>query len=309
VGQKGIWVKTANSTDVEAFLQEAREKTNLVLGRWCDKIRAERSRSFGEAIAYSLQAPGKRVRPALVMGVYSELGGTGDIAEIAAAVETVHTYSLVHDDLPCMDDDELRRGRPTTHVKFGTAAAVHAGIEMVPLAAQMLGEAVDLMGLPKHVGADLERTLFEAAGASGMVGGQVLDLEAEGQEIDLDHLREIHRKKTGALIEASCMMGAMAAQSSAAAVAAVREYGKNIGEAFQIADDLLDATATSEELGKTAGKDARQFKATFVALLGLDGAREAAETCVKNGLAALKEADIQSPLLDNLAKFIVERRS
>ena len=231
------------------------------------------------------------------------------MSEIATAVEIVHTYSLVHDDLPCMDDDDLRRGRPTTHRKFGVGVAVEAGVAMVPLAARVLAAGCEQLGLATETMGEIGMELFRAAGASGMIGGQVLDLEAEGRPISLDELREIHRCKTGALITASAAIGAMAAGATAARLASVRAYGCEIGVAFQIADDVLDATATSQELGKTAGKDARQHKATFATLLGTQTAMEEAQDAVRRAMDHLGGGGIDSPLLGSLAKFVVDRRS
>lgn len=282
---------------------------NSVLDRWCERVKSEMDAPIGEAIAYSLSAPGKRLRPALVIAVYRELGGQGDPTELAASVEVVHTYSLVHDDLPCMDDDDLRRGRSTTHREYGVPVAVEAGVAMVPLAGRILAEGCGRLGLPPVTVSRMGLELFQAAGASGMIGGQVLDLEAEGRPIALADLREIHRRKTGALITASAVIGAMAAGASSERLDAVRGYGRGVGMAFQIADDVLDATATSQELGKTAGKDARQRKATFATLLGTGEAMQRANEQVRRAIAHLGDGEIDSPLLTSLATFIVNRRS
>lgn len=300
---------TTSTTNLNGFLVEARVATNAVLDEWCDRVRRDLPGDVGEAVVYSLSARGKRLRPALVLGVYRELGGEGDVVEIAAAVEVMHTYSLVHDDLPCMDDDDLRRGRSTTHREFGVAAAVEAGVAMVPLAARVLAAGCARLGLSEARLGKIGAELFHAAGASGMIGGQVLDLEAEGRPVSLDDLREIHRRKTGALIAASAVIGAIAAGASSSRLAPVREYGREIGVAFQIADDVLDATATSQELGKTAGKDARQQKATFATLLGTEAAMAEAHDHIRRAIDHLGGGGIDSPLLCSLANFIVNRRS
>ncbi len=304
-------VVTTSRTDLRAFLAEARDLTNEVLNVWCVRVQEEIPGPVGEAIAYSLSAPGKRIRPALVMAVYRELGsGTmQDVAEIGAAVEVVHTYSLVHDDLPCMDDDDLRRGRPTTHRQFDVATAVEAGIDMVPLAGRVLAAGCRRLGASQDVLRQLGTELFQAAGAAGMIGGQLLDLEAVGRPQSLDELRDIHSRKTGALITASAVMGARAAGAAEPDLAAIRGYGGEVGMAFQIADDVLDATATSQELGKTAGKDARQQKTTYVTLLGAEAAMDEAATSVRRAIAHLRAGGIDSPLLTELANFIVTRRS
>ncbi len=300
---------TTSTTDLKGFLAEARRSTNAVLATWCERARQEIPAPVGQAVAYSLSAPGKRLRPALVLAVYQELGGRGDVSEIGAAVEIVHTYSLVHDDLPCMDNDDLRRGRPTTHRQFDEPTAVEAGLAMVPLAARALAAGCGRLGCSDEVLGRVAAELFRAAGATGMIGGQVLDLEAEGRPITIEDLREIHRRKTGALIEASAVVGAIAGGADAAGVAAVRTWGREVGVAFQIADDVLDTTGTSQELGKTAGKDARQHKATFATLLGPEAAMEEARQRIGGAMDLLGGSGIDSPLLQGLANFIVNRRS
>ncbi len=304
-------VVTTSRTDLHAFLAEARDLTNEVLGLWCGRVQEQIPGPVGEAIAYSLSAPGKRIRPALVMAVYGELGsGTKqDVAEIGAAVEVVHTYSLVHDDLPCMDDDDLRRGRLTTHRQFDVATAVEAGIDMVPLAGRVLAAGCRRIGASRDVLRQLGTELFQAAGAAGMIGGQLLDLEAVGRPQSLDELRDMHSRKTGALITASVVMGARAAGAAEPDLTTIRGYGREVGMAFQIADDVLDATATSQELGKTAGKDARQQKTTYATLLGAEAAMEEAARSARRAMAHLTEGGIDSPLLNELANFIVTRPS
>jgi geranylgeranyl pyrophosphate synthase len=280
-----------------------------VLADWSERARQDFDGRIGEAIAYSLAAPGKRLRPALLIAAYDALGGSGDVVELAAAVEVLHTYSLVHDDLPCMDDDDLRRGRPSTHCQFDVPTATEAGFRMVPLAARVLASGGLRLGLSQGVLGAIGSELFRAVGASGMVGGQVLDLEAENREVSLEQLMRIHRAKTGALITACGVLGALAAGARHAEVEAVRSYGQEIGLAFQIVDDILDTTATSSELGKTAGKDAAQNKATYPGLLGMDAAKQEAETRVKRAVDHLTHCGIDSKLLGGLAKFVANRRS
>lgn len=259
-------------------------------------------------MAYALTAPGKRVRAALLLAAYRESGGTGDAAHLAAAVEIVHTYSLVHDDLPCMDDDDVRRGRPTVHRRFDVPTAAEAGYRLVPLAARSLHEGAQRAGAAERVG-ELGRVLFRAAGVGGMIGGQVRDLEAEGRAVTMDELVALHRTKTGAVIAASVDLGAVAAGAPPPRRAALRAYGEAIGLAFQITDDVLDITASSTALGKTAGKDRAQAKATFVASLGVDGARAEAARQLARGMDRLGAAEIDSSLLRGIATFIVERRA
>ena len=260
------------------------------------------------AVQYSLLGAGKRLRPTLVFAAYEAVGGEGPaIAELAAAIEVVHAYSLVHDDLPCMDDDDLRRGRATAHRAFDVATATKAGFQMVALAARVLAHGMDALELDPGRRRAIALELFQAAGAGGMIGGQALDLEAEGRALPATQLEEIHRRKTGALIAASCAIGGLAARAPAAATAALREYGARLGLAFQIYDDVLDATATSDQLGKTAGKDAARAKSTFVTVLDVDVARAEAERLAARAVDRLQEAGLVSPVLVDLAQYVVTR--
>ena len=260
------------------------------------------------AMQYSLLGAGKRLRPTLVFAAYEAVGGEGSaIAELAAAIEVVHAYSLVHDDLPCMDDDDLRRGRATAHRAFDVATATKAGFQMVALAARVLAHGMDALELDAERRRAIALELFQAAGAGGMIGGQALDLEAEGRALPAAQLEEIHRRKTGALIAASCAIGGLAARAPAAATAALREYGARLGLAFQIYDDVLDATATSDQLGKTAGKDAARAKSTFVTVLDVDVARAEAERLAARAVDRLQEAGLVSPVLVDLAHYVVTR--
>jgi geranylgeranyl pyrophosphate synthase len=292
------------------LLSEARDLTDRILARWASRLREEVPGRDGEALAYALAAPGKRVRAALLLASYRAVGGESEaVAGVAAAVETVHTYSLVHDDLPCMDDDALRRGRPTTHVTFDVATATRAGYLLVPVAARVLAGAADALGLPPSALGRMAVELFRSGGIQGMVGGQWLDLEAEGRALALGDLIAVHRGKTGALIRASCTLGAIAAEAAPAEVAALTEYGEDIGLAFQIADDVLDATGTSEDLGKTAGRDAQLAKSTYVSVLGVDAARAEAERLARQAVGHLESARVPSGALGALAGYIASRSS
>ena len=258
---------------------------------------------------YSLLGEGKRLRPTLVFAAHEALDGASPagVAEIAAAVEVVHAYSLVHDDLPCMDNDDLRRGRPTAHRAFDVPRATRAGYEMVALAARVLARGLAALQLPAARCREISLELFRAAGAGGMIGGQALDLEAEAKALPIDALEEVHRRKTGALIAASCVIGGLSADGTPGRIEALRAYGEAIGVAFQIADDVLDATATSDQLGKTAGKDAAHAKATFVTLLGVGAARAEAERLAAKAVDHLRDAGLVSPILVELAHYIVTR--
>jgi geranylgeranyl pyrophosphate synthase len=298
---------SAAATDL---LAEARERTDALLAEWAARLEREIAGRQGQALSYALRTPGKRVRAALLMAAYRATGGVGPaIAGAAAAVETVHTYSLVHDDLPCMDDDDLRRGRPTTHRAFDISAATQAGYLLVPVAARLLAVAARELGLSTTTTGAMAAELFHAGGIEGMVGGQWLDLEAERRELPLAELIAVHRGKTGALIRAACTLGGMAAEADPSHLPALTAYGEDIGLAFQIADDVLDATGTSEELGKPAGRDAQLAKSTYVVLLGIEGAREEAQRLARSAVSHLDEAGVPSGALGALAGYIVSRTS
>jgi geranylgeranyl pyrophosphate synthase len=297
----------AAATDL---LLEARESIDTLLADWSEHLQAELGGRSGQALAYALRTPGKRVRAALLLGAYRSLGGSSSgIAGVAAAIETVHAYSLVHDDLPCMDNDDLRRGRPTAHRAFDVPTATRVGFLLVPVAGWLLAVAARDLGLSSVALGRMAGELFQAGGIEGMVGGQWLDLEAEGRTLSLQELIEVHRGKTGALIRASCRLGGMAAQAGPKELEALTAYGEDAGLAFQIADDVLDATGTSEELGKPAGRDAELSKSTYVALLGIDGARTEAQRHALRAVAHLDNAGIPSDALGALAGYIVTRSS
>ncbi|HET6579983.1 MAG TPA: farnesyl diphosphate synthase, partial [Gemmatimonadales bacterium] len=292
------------------LLTEARERTDALLASWADRLRDEIGGRHGQALAYALRTPGKRVRAALVLAAYRSAGGSSPgIAGVAAAVETVHAYSLVHDDLPCMDDDDLRRGRPTTHRQFDVATATTAGFLMVPIAARVLASAAEALELPAAILGRMASELFQAGGIEGMVGGQWLDLEAERRTLTLPQLMEVHRGKTGALIRASCTLGGIAARAAPAQVEALTAFGEDVGLAFQIADDVLDCTGTSEELGKTAGRDALLAKSTYVGLLGVAGARQEAARLAARAVEHLGRAGVPTTALGALAGYIASRQS
>ena len=260
-----------------------------------------------EAMRYSLFAGGKRLRPFLVLS-------GADLFEVprawsvntAAAIEMVHTYSLVHDDLPAMDDDDLRRGKPTCHIAFDEATAILVGDSLLTLAFEA---ATTPSGHPDaSVRAEIACALARAAGADGMAGGQAIDLAAESRNLTLDEVVQLQRLKTGALFGFSCEAGAILAREDGAARAALRDYAACIGLAFQIADDLLDHEGTEADLGKAVGKDAAAGKATFVGLLGAEEARWRAEGLVDDAIAALSAFDEKAAPLRAVARYIVERR-
>lgn len=262
----------------------------------------ERPQVIHKAMRYSVFAGGKRLRPILCMAAAEAAGGSAESAlPAAAALECLHTYTLVHDDLPAMDNDVLRRGRPTCHKVFGEANAILAGDGLLTLAFEILANAPE--------GNRLAWELARAAGTRGVVGGQVEDLAAEGCPADLDTVRFIHLHKTAALIRAACRMGAVAAAADAMCIEALGHYGEKVGLAFQIADDILNATSTSSELGKAAGTDAARGKMTYVALLGVEAARKEAQSLIEEAVAEL--SNLPGPIrpLVALAQFAAERKS
>ncbi len=266
-----------------------------------------------EAMRYAVLDGGKRLRPLLVLASCEAVNGNTHAAlRAACATELIHAYSLVHDDMPCMDNDILRRGKPTVHVKFGEAQALLAGDALQALAFELLtpDEAPDDTTVPADLQAHLCRLLARSAGSAGMAGGQAIDLASVGQKLNEQQLSEMHRLKTGALLQGSVMMGAACGAPTAVQLRALQEYGAALGLAFQVVDDILDVTADSATLGKTAGKDAIQDKPTYVALLGLERSKGFAQELLAQALAALAGADLPQPqALRALADMVVNRKS
>jgi geranylgeranyl pyrophosphate synthase len=263
------------------------------------------------AARYSLLAGGKRVRPLLALAAGAAVGGdAADVMPLACAVELIHTYSLVHDDLPAMDDDDLRRGRPTSHKVFGEAIAFLAGDALLTRAFHLLAD-VPPDWEPDRVRRRLEATavLGEACGTRGLIGGQVEDLESEGRDVDADALERLHRAKTGALLGACVKGGALLGGASAADLEALDAYARAIGLAFQVVDDVLDATGEAEQLGKTAGKDAAADKATYVKVHGLEASKALAARLLDDALRALAPFGARGAGLAELARLIVDRRA
>lgn len=283
---------------------ERLERVEQALSAW---VPADAPAGLGEAMRYAVLDGGKRLRPLLVLGAAEAVHGNLDAAlRAACAVELIHAYSLVHDDMPCMDDDVLRRGKPTVHVAFGEATALLAGDALQALAFELL--APEAAGIPERTQAGLCRLLALAAGHAGMAGGQAIDLAAVGQSLTEDELRQMHRLKTGALLQASVMMGATCGEASTAARRGLEEYGRALGLAFQVVDDILDVTADSATLGKTAGKDALHAKPTYVSLLGLPRARALAGELLAQARAALATTGLgDTRALMALAQMVVHR--
>jgi farnesyl diphosphate synthase len=265
-----------------------------------------------EAMRYAVLDGGKRVRPLLVLAAAQAVHGSREAAMRAAcAVELIHAYSLIHDDMPCMDNDVLRRGKPTVHVKFGEAQAMLAGDAMQALAFEVLTPAsTDADGVPPVLQARLCGLLARAAGHEGMAGGQAIDLASVGLPLNEAQLRDMHRRKTGALLQASVLMGAACGELPARAWDALSLYGAAIGLAFQVVDDILDVTQASETLGKTAGKDVDLNKPTYVSVLGLDGAAAQAQTLRERAQDALAGSGLRhTARLSLLADLVVDRRN
>jgi geranylgeranyl diphosphate synthase type II len=306
---------SAKTTDASrGAIEDALRRHAQTLTEYFARIREQHPEApprLIEAIEYSLHAGGKRLRPALVIECYNACCGTPERAAAhassayaaAAAMELIHTFSLVHDDLPAMDDDDLRRGMPTNHKVYGEAMAILAGDAMVTLAFEILATEAE-----PHLAAPLARELAAAAGPAGMIGGQVLDMDAENRSLSLEELQRVHRMKTGALLTTSCRMGAIAAGADESKLAAVTDYGRHLGLAFQIIDDVLDVTSTPEQLGKRTNKDAGRGKNTYPGLLGLDGSRDAAKRHLDAALSAIKLLGNPGKPLGDLARFVVERQ-
>jgi farnesyl diphosphate synthase len=291
--------------DFEAWMSIELDVVERALEAW---VPVDAPAGLGLAMRYGVLDGGKRVRPLLVLAAAQAVQGHADAAlRAACAVELIHAYSLVHDDMPCMDDDVLRRGKPTVHVQYGQAQAMLAGDAMQALAFEVLTPQT---GVPPELQARLCALLARAAGHAGMAGGQAIDLSSIGQPLDEHALRDMHHRKTGALLQASVLMGAACGATDAAAWQALSEYGDAIGLAFQVVDDILDVTQESETLGKTAGKDADNNKPTYVTVLGLDAARRHAAELRDIALAALARSGLaQAAWLSLLADKIVERDS
>ena len=285
------------------WVRERQEDVEHALERW---VSEESPAGLGTAMRYAVLDGGKRLRPLLVLAASDAVSGDRAAAlRAAVAVELIHAYSLVHDDMPCMDNDVLRRGKPTVHVKYGEAQAMLAGDAMQALAFEVLTPDE---GVSPQLMSTLVRLLARASGHAGMAGGQAIDLASVGRQLDEATLRDMHRRKTGVLLQASVLMGAACGPVDAGALAALSEYGAAVGLAFQVVDDVLDVTQESHVLGKTAGKDVDQNKPTFVSLLGLEAAQKYAHELRDQAHAALARSGLgQAAYLACLADKIVER--
>ena len=292
------------SFDLRAWSAERLALVEQALSNW---VAADTPAGLGQAMRYAVLDGGKRLRPLLVLGASEAVGGNREAAlRAACAVELIHAYSLVHDDMPCMDNDVLRRGKATVHVKFGQASALLAGDALQALAFELLTPQPEQV--PLAMQASLCHLLARCAGSAGMAGGQAIDLASVGVKLDEARLREMHRLKTGALLQGSVLMGAACGAPTALSREALAAYGAAIGLAFQVVDDILDVTADSATLGKTAGKDADNDKPTYVTLLGAAQARKMAAELHAEALQSLAQFGERARRLRELADFIVIRK-
>lgn len=292
---------------LEVYLRQCIELVEATLDNYLPKASTLPAR-LHDAMRYSVFAGGKRIRPALMAAACEAVGGrTEDVMPAAAALEMIHSYSLIHDDLPAMDDDDLRRGRPTNHKVYGEAIAILAGDGLLTEAFILLSSPLVFKDLSAAERLEIIHLLARAAGSLGMVGGQVVDMESEKQPVDLPTLEYIHTHKTGALILAAIESGAIIGRATSSQRHQLRRYGEAAGLAFQVADDILDIVADQSLLGKDVGSDQARGKATYPALLGLDGARQRARELRDMSLAALESFGAKAQPLRDIATYIVDR--
>lgn len=302
--------------DLKSYMEERRQRVDAFLDAHF-RLSSDEQKNFGriyESMRYSLLAGGKRIRPILCLAAYEacahSTGNDKAALAVASALELIHTYSLIHDDLPAMDNDDLRRGRPTNHKVFGEAMAILAGDSLLTEAFFMTAGALqDSQGTDLKMLLEIVGDIAQASGAKGMAGGQVLDLDAEKKKISREELETVHRHKTGCLISVSVTSGAKLARATADKLRAVEVYGKNIGLSFQIADDILDVEGGAEEMGKATGGDAKKEKSTYPSVLGLAESKRLAQEVTQRAIDALSDFDRGADPLRELARFIVNRKS
>jgi len=290
--------------DLSIFLATRTDAVNAALDRFLPGEKTKPA-TLHQAMRYSLFAGGKRMRPALLLAAAAACGGSEtDALPLACAVECIHTYSLIHDDLPAMDDDDFRRGKPTNHKVYGEGIAVLAGDALLTQAFEIAAQA---QGWPRYPHRELVLELARAAGSLQLVAGQVADLEGEGKKLSVSELRYIHERKTSALLCCSVRLGGMSANCTPARLQALTDFGYHVGLAFQVIDDILDVTQTSEQLGKTAGKDVAVQKATYPAIVGLEKSRKIAAQLTAKAFAALKPFKGKAAALEALAQYLLKR--
>lgn len=290
--------------DLQDFLSTRTETVNRALDKYLPPEKTKPA-TIHKAMRYSIFAGGKRMRPALCLAAASACGGSEkDALSLACAVECIHTYSLIHDDLPAMDNDDFRRGKPTNHKVFGEGVAVLAGDALLTQAFEV---AAQCKNFPRYPHDKIILEIAKASGSLQLIAGQVADLEGEGKEISEAQLKFIHERKTSALLCCSVRLGGMSANCTPAQLAALTDFGYHVGLAFQVIDDILDVTQTSEQLGKTAGKDAAVQKATYPAIVGLEKSRKIAERLTDKAFAALKTFKGKAVALEALAEYLLKR--
>ena len=295
--------------DLKAYLEEKRGLVNRALEAYLPAVRGPAFRVV-QAMHYSLFVGGKRLRPILCLAAAEAVGGDASEAlPVACSLEMIHTYSLIHDDLPAMDDDDLRRGQPTCHKKFDEATAILAGDGLLTEAFHTLAAAAPRFEGREAVLLEVTELLARAAGYQGMVGGQMLDLMAEGRRVTLKELETIHRLKTGALLAVATRAGALVGGGNRVEVTALTSFGERFGLAFQVTDDLLDVEGTTAELGKPAGSDEKRGKATYPALLGLEASRQWAQRLVEEAVVLLSPFQDRAAPLRELAEYLLVRRA
>jgi len=289
---------TLTLDEISQYLAEKGAETEAVMARYLDELEAGPPALLA-AIRYSLLGGGKRLRPALGLAAAQVVGGTEAAAMPAAcAIEMIHCYSLIHDDLPAMDNDDLRRGKPTCHRAFGEATAILGGDALLTMAFDMAAQSGSI---------EIIREIAHAAGITGMAGGQQLDIESEGKEISVEDLQRIHACKTGALIRCCLRCGGILGGASPAALAALTVYGEHLGLAFQITDDILNVTGNEAALGKPVGSDANKLKSTYPALVGLERAQEMADAAAAGAIEAVAQFGPRAALLRGMARFVASR--
>jgi geranylgeranyl diphosphate synthase type II len=295
--------------DVSGYLREKARAVEAALDGYLEQ-NGTVPETILEAMRYSVFAGGKRLRPILAIATAETLeADPGQVMPTACALEMIHTYSLIHDDLPSMDDDDLRRGKPTCHKVFGEAVAILAGDALLTEAFRLVAENATMSGVDCAGAVAATREIAEASGAAGMVGGQVLDLEAEGKDLSIEELRRLHSKKTGALIRAAVRAAAILSGATDEQLPCLTAFAEKLGLAFQIIDDVLDEEGDTASLGKTAGKDAAQHKATFPALLGLEASKARAAELVESAKSDLEMFGPSADALRSIAEFVVDRSS
>jgi geranylgeranyl diphosphate synthase type II len=293
--------------DITSYLSKKKDSVDKTLEKLVPPSKIFPS-SVHEAMRYSLFAGGKRVRPILAIAAAEALGAkTVGLLPLAGALELIHTYSLIHDDLPAMDNDDFRRGRPTCHKVYGEAIAILAGDGLLNMAFEVLSDPRRLKSVPPNRLIAIIKEISTASGVFGMVGGQVVDMESEGRDIDFPTLEYMHTHKTGMLIRASVRIGALYARAGKRHFTALTHYGEMVGLAFQIADDILDITGKQEEIGKDVGSDIKKGKKTFPSFYGLEESRRRAMEIVDKAVTALKDFDRKADPLRELAKYIINR--